>query len=40
MHPFRRCILGYTPFPTGMVLFFLVWVVVLPFVIEWRPVGW
>ena len=28
------------PFPTGMALFFLVWVVVLPFVIDWRPAGW
>ena len=28
------------PFPNGMALFFLVWVIVLPFVIDWRPAGW
>ncbi len=29
-------ILNKTPYPKGMALFFLIWVIVLPFVIPWK----
>lgn len=30
------CILNKTPYPKGMAVFFLVWVIILPFVIPWK----